>query len=108
MKKEFSSTDAAPHVIYGKTDPSSENVIPIIVVSDGTLVVSSSFESNQQGIWDYSGGTLVIYDGYASRGVPTNSTGWILRKFSYDGSGNIIQRQIAYDSWVNRGTASYA
>lgn len=65
-------------------------------------------ESNQQGMWDYLTGTLVVYAGYAPRGLPTSSPSWLLQFYQYDGNSNVIQRQIAYDSWDNRATASYS
>lgn len=68
----------------------------------------TQIETNQQGMFDYSGGTTVIYAGYAPRGLSTSSSGWLLQKFTYDGNGNVTQRQIAYDTWANRATASYA
>lgn len=63
-------------------------------------------ETNQQGMWEYDTNGNVIYAGYAPRSLGTSTGGWLLQKFTYSGS-NITQRQIAYDSWDNRSTASY-
>lgn len=68
----------------------------------------TQIETNQQGMFDYSGGSAVIYAGYAPRGLSTSTTGWLLQKFTYDGNGNVTQRQIAYDTWANRTSATYA
>lgn len=68
----------------------------------------TQIETNQQGMFDYVGGTVVIYAGYAPRGLAVGTAGWLLQKFTYDGNNNVTQRQIAYDSYDNRATASYA
>lgn len=68
----------------------------------------TTIETNQQGMWDYSGGTSVVYAGYAPRGLATSSTGWLLQFFQYDGNGNVTSRTISYDSWDNRTGASYS
>lgn len=65
-------------------------------------------ESNQQARFDYDGGTSAVYSGFAPRGLTASQTGWLLQKFTYDGNGNVTLRQIAYDSWDNRVTATYA
>lgn len=65
-------------------------------------------ESNQQGMWEYDISGNVVYAGYAPRGLSTSATGWLLQKFTVDGSNQVTARQIAYDSWANRGAATYA
>ncbi len=50
---------------------------------------------------------LPDYMGYAPKGLAASSTGWLLQKFTYDGSRQCTLRQIAYDSWDNRATATY-
>ena len=39
-KKEFSSSDAEPVVIYGLVTANSEKAIPIICTTDGTLTIT--------------------------------------------------------------------
>ena len=68
----------------------------------------TQIETNQQAIWIYNGSNQVIYACYAPRGLATSTTGWLLQKFTYDGSGNCTQRQIAYDAQTNYLTASYS
>ena len=68
----------------------------------------TQIESNQQAQFDYDGGTAVVYAGYAPRSLATSTSGWLLQKFAYDGNGNVTSRTIAYDSWDNRASATYA
>lgn len=52
---------------------------------------------------------LPDYLGYAPRGLATNASGWLIQKYTYDGSRQMTLRQIAYDAWDNRATtATYA
>lgn len=48
------------------------------------------------------------YVGFGARGLATSDIGWLLQKFTYDANRQCTLRQIAYDSWDNRVTASYA
>lgn len=93
--------------ISGSTKPSSLEVDgyePNVFAHRFTQI-----ETNQQGRWDYQGGTLVVYSGFAPKGLATSAQGWLLQKFTYDGNNNVTQRQIAYDAWDNRSTtASYS
>lgn len=68
----------------------------------------TQIESNQQGRWDYGAGTVVLYAGYAPKGLATSVASWLLQKFTYDGNNNVTLRQIAYDSWDNRASTSYS
>ena len=63
--------------------------------------------SNQQGRWAYDTDNNCIYAGYAPRGLSESSDGWLLQKFTWVG-GNCTKREIAYDSWSNYLTATYA
>lgn len=95
-----------PSPIEGSVKPTSlevEGFEPLLAAHRLTTI-----ESNQQAQFDYSGGTVVIYAGYAPRGLSTSSNGWLLQKFAYDGNNNVTSRTIAYDSWSNRAGASYA
>lgn len=49
-----------------------------------------------------------VYIGFGARGLATSATGWLIQTFTYDGSNNLTLRQIAYDSWDNRASATYA
>jgi hypothetical protein len=51
---------------------------------------------------------LPDYVGFAPRSLASSDSGWLLQKFTYDGSRQCTLRQIAYDSWDNRATATYA
>lgn len=43
-KKEFSATDASPVVLYGLKSPSNPNAIPIVVTSNGALLISGGLD----------------------------------------------------------------
>lgn len=62
--------------------------------------------SNLQMRVEYTSGQP-LYTGYAPKGVASSTGGWLLQKFTYS-SGQVTLRQIAYDSWDNRATASYS
>ena len=76
----------------------------------------TQIETNQQGFWDYVGGTQVIYACYAPRGLAQNYTdpisgldaGWLCQKFTYDNNGNVTSRQIAYGNYTNRASYTYS
>jgi len=61
---------------------------------------------NWQERHEYSGGNPT-YSGYAPRGVATSTAGWLLFKYTWS-SGNMTVKQVAYDSWDNRASASYS
>lgn len=93
--------------------PIEGSVKPTSIEVDGYEPLLSAhrlitIESNQQGRFDYLTGLTVIYAGYAPKGLATSTTGWLLQKFTYDANNNLTLRQIAYDSWDNRATASYS
>lgn len=51
------------------------------------------------------------YIGYAPRGLSTSQSGWLLQNFTYTdigGTDYMTLRQIAYNSWDNRASATYA
>lgn len=104
-----SYVDAGSVVLHGKVNNTDEVVYPILVTSDGSLRITSAFEQNTQAMFDYSGGTNVIWDGYAPMGTPTNSSGWLMRHFTYDSNSNILTRQIAYPGvWASHATTTYS
>jgi len=53
------------------------------------------------------GETVPLYLGFAPRGLAAGTDGWLLQKFTYDGSGNVTLRQIAYGNWTGRAGLSY-
>lgn len=63
--------------------------------------------SNLQMRVAYNASNQEEYIGYAGRGVASSESKWLLQKLTYT-SGLITLRQIAYDSWDNRATATYA
>jgi hypothetical protein len=49
-----------------------------------------------------------IYIGYAARGIASDQDGWLLQKFTYDGTKTISKRQIAYGNWDGRAGYTYS
>lgn len=64
--------------------------------------------SNLQARYTYNADNTVLYAGYAVRGLAASATGWLLQKFTYNASKRVTLRQIAYNSWDNRASATYA
>lgn len=64
--------------------------------------------SNIQIRIEYNGSGYELYVGYGARGLATADLGWLIHKFTYDGSNRVTVRQSAYNSWNNRASASYA
>jgi len=62
--------------------------------------------SNMQMRIDWTSGNA-DYVGYAPKDLTSSTQGWLLQKFTYDDSGRCTLRQIAFDSWDDRATASY-
>jgi len=64
---------------------------------------------NMRAKYDYGSRTdgQPVYVGYAARGLATSSTGWLLFKYTYNASGWVTDKDVAYDSWDNRASASY-
>ena len=60
--------------------------------------------SNMQMRADYTTRTdgQPVYLGFAPKGLASSATGWLLHKFTYDGSDRVTVRQIAYDIWDDR------
>lgn len=46
--------------------------------------------------------------GFGPRGLASSSTGWLLQQFTYDASRQVTLRQVAYNTWDNRASATYA
>ena len=65
--------------------------------------------SNMQMRAEYSSTDgLPDYVGFAPRGLADTSDGWLLQKFTYDGSRQCTLRQVGYGSWDDRATVSYS
>jgi hypothetical protein len=63
--------------------------------------------SNMQGRWVYDGSNQCIYAAYAPRSLAEATDGWLLQKFTWV-AGNCTKREIAYNSYSNYLTATYA
>lgn len=68
-----------------------------------------------QTLCDYDGGSNVVYLGRAQPGTSsTATTGWQIRKYTYDGSSNVTVVQFAsgtndYDkAWSSRASYTYS
>jgi YD repeat-containing protein len=57
--------------------------------------------------YEYDGAGDVIYAGYADRNTATSSQGWKISRYTYDGSKNMVLKQIAYGSWDERASLVY-
>jgi len=69
----------------------------------------TEISSNQQMRAAYSSTDgLPDYTGNAPKGLADSTTGWLLKKFTYDANRQCTLIQIAYDSWTNRASASYS
>lgn len=72
-----------------------------------------TWPDNTQQFIDYTTRTdgQPTYIGYAIRGLSQSSDGWMIQKFTYESASDnarITSRQIAYDTWSNRASATYA
>lgn len=56
---------------------------------------------------EYDGSNNPLYIGYAPRGEASSASAWLIQKFTYSGT-NMTLRQIAYNTWDNRASASYS
>lgn len=64
--------------------------------------------SNMQMNLAYNADGTVLYAGYAPRGLAESADGWLLHKFTYNASKQVTNRDIAYNSWDLRASATYA
>lgn len=70
-----------------------------------------------QQVFDFSGGSAIVYIGWATPGVPTSAAKWKIRKLTYttvsDGSSQVSQIQYANSDvgfnsiWDNRATYTF-
>ena len=56
--------------------------------------------SNMEGRWEYDVDSNCIYAGYAPQGLGEGVDGWLIQKFTWDGS-NCTKREINYSSWTS-------
>jgi hypothetical protein len=57
---------------------------------------------------DTSGIGDVLYEGWASQGIPTSESGWYIQKHTYDGSGNYLNTKSVTDAvWDARTLYTY-
>lgn len=94
-----------PDVLWGQTKVSAAEAAEFEQTLSAKRI--TEIPSNMQGRWVYDGSNNCIYAGYAPRGLAESSTGWLLQKFTWVGQ-NCTSRLIAYDSYDNYLTASYA
>jgi len=69
---------------------------------------TTEIPSNMQMRIEWDGSGNAIYIGYAPMGLATTSDKWLLQKFSYDGSNRCTLRQISYDAWDSRASATFS
>lgn len=95
--------------VHGPVHVSPPNTAPN--ASHNTLSVA--FPANTI-LLDYTGGTTITYLGVATPATATSSAAWQIRKFTYDGLGNV--NTIKYSAgvsdftsiWDNRASLSYS
>jgi hypothetical protein len=89
-------------------------------MSSGGMIFQLSDDTPYQKIWDYQGGDQPIYEGWATPGVPQNSTGWRIKLYTYitvsvGGSPVSVLSQVQFANgdvqfhfiWANRTTYTY-
>jgi hypothetical protein len=62
--------------------------------------------SNMKARFEWSSSNC-IYAGYAAKGLAEGVNGWMIQKFTYDGDGHCIARNIAYGNWTDRAGYTY-
>ena len=106
-RKIYVSKDAAPVVLHGKRENTSDVTYPMIVDRHGGLR-STAAPTNQQLRIEYNSDSTQKYIGTNDQGKDeTTDEDWLLHYLEYDSKRRIIKRTIAYDSWTNRLTADY-
>ena len=60
-----------------------------------------------QNLFDYSGGTFVVYAGYAPMGAATTDDKWTIFLYSYDGNNNVTSKQTWLGKWSQRTIGNY-
>jgi hypothetical protein len=67
---------------------------------------TTEIPSNMKARFEWSG-TNCIYAGFAPKGLAEGANGWLVQKFTYDGSNNCTERNIAYGNWTARSGYTY-
>lgn len=86
-----------PKDLVGNTKPSSVEKATLEEALWATRTTEIPSNMQMRGEYDASGNA--VYLGYAPRGLTSSASGWLIQKFTYDGSGNMTLRQISYASW---------
>lgn len=55
----------------------------------------------------YDGSGNAQYVGYAPTGLAEGTDGWLLFKYTYDGSNRCTQKDVAYGNWTARTGYTY-
>jgi len=70
-------------------------------------------QDNYITLFDYAGGTNIVYFGKAAPGSATSDASWFIKKITYDANDNILTIKIANDTasfdkiWDSRTTYTY-
>jgi len=63
--------------------------------------------SNQKMRVLYNADGTADIDGFAPKGLSEGDTGWLLRKYTYDASSRMTERNIAYGAWSLASTYTF-
>ena len=74
---------------------------------DSWATRTTEIPSNMTKRFAWSGGNCV-YAGSAPRSLAEGTDGWLLQKFTYDGSDQCTNIEIAYGNWTAHATEDYA
>ena len=82
------------------------------LAKDSTALNIDANTKKYDNIYDYNGGTTIIYAGAAAPGSATAAAVWQIRKFTYDGNGNITYMPFTASgaftrTWDNRAGYTY-
>lgn len=108
-KREYTAVDAAPIVLYVKRDRDSLESYPLMVDSDGVLMVKD-IPSDLKMRVAYDSYNREEYIGHANMGTATNEASWLIQKLTYDGvTRRVTERNIASNvAWDTRESESYS
>lgn len=80
--------------------PVDKDVVNSITITEAPSTLQKRYEYNTD--------TTVAYAGSAPRGRASSDPDWNITKYTYNGSQQVTQSQVAFDSWDNRTLASYS
>lgn len=63
--------------------------------------------SNQKERLEYSPFGNILYHGYAPKGLPEDSEGWMIIKFTHNIANQLIEVNVAYGTWTGRTGLTY-